>query len=505
MHRFRALFVLLIAVALVAAPVAAQTPAAAFDGSMLAELEAFVQDAMAEYGVTGAAVAIVQDGGASTWLGTFGTLGETSDQPVDADTRFMIGSVSKSFAALLMAQLVDEGLVEWNSSVTDVLPEFALSDPEATAQIRVRDLFNMSTGLPTYNIPDLFATTPQDTFYWLSRTPLVAEPGAEYHYNNLIVAAGGWLATVLTGTPFDGDLAGAYASLMQSRVFDPLGMDRATLDLDAAIADPNHAAGYGYDLVDGAVGVTDTPPLLLEHDVVSIAPAGAIWASISDMAKYVALQLSEGITADGERIVSAENLGVMHAGETRMAPGMQYGLGWTRSSWYYQPMISHNGSTVGYSSRVSFMPESDLGIVVLNSRGPANNFNLTIQDFILEQAFGLEHTAAAVYSEAEASLNQMLQTVGADWQPVDVSTVTDVIGEYEFGLRVAIEGDQFLVRTMIGDVPLFEIGDSGQYAMLSRLGLYRVTFSNEGGTTITLETMINAGDPPEVVTLRKVE
>ncbi|MFN8377976.1 MAG: serine hydrolase domain-containing protein [Anaerolineae bacterium] len=501
---FRYLMAIGVTIALVVAPVAAQIPAPTFDEAMQADLETFVRAAMAEYGVTGAAVAVVQDGGTSTYLGTFGTLGENDPQPVNSDTRFMIGSISKSFTTLLMAQLVDDGPVSWNTPVTDVLPEFALSDPDATAQVRVRDLFNMSTGLPRYDIPDLFASTPQDTFYWLSRTPLVAAPGEEYHYNNLIVAAGGWLAAVLTGTPFDGDLADAYASLMQSHVFDPIGMERATLDLKAAVADANHAVGYGYDSLDGAVAITEMPPVVLEHDVVSIAPAGAIWASITDMAKYVALQMNGGITASGERIVSEENLGLTHAGETPIDSGVRYGMGWAHSFWNFQLMISHNGSTVGYSSRISFLPESDLGIVVLNNLGPATNFNLTVQDFILEQAFGLEHTAAPVYSAAEAQMSEFLRGVGADWQPVDIDEVAAFTGEYEFGLQAAIEGDQFLVRTVIGDVPLLEIGDSGQYAMLSRLGLYRVTFTGQDDITMTLETMINFDDPPQAVSLRKV-
>jgi CubicO group peptidase (beta-lactamase class C family) len=516
MFKYRMGITVLLAFVLAVTPVFAQAEtaidlsgrrAAAFDKAMLADFEDYVRAAMEEYSITGAAVAIVQDGGQSTYLGTFGMTGQDSGQPVDSETRFMIGSTTKSMTVLLMAQLVDKGLVNWNTPVTDVLPEFALIDPEATSQIRVRDLFNMSSGVPRYDLPrHLFSLTAQDTFYWLNRIPLVSKPGEDWNYNNFTVTAGGWLAAVLTGTPYDADLETAYADLMQSRVFDPIGMERATFDCDAAFADPNHAVPYGFNIVEGELTFDEVPDFMVERDVAPIAPASGVWASIEDMAKYVAFYMNDGVAEGGERLVSSENLKVAHTSEIKIADGVGYGLGWYVIDLYGQPLLWHGGNTPGFTTDMSFLPEGDLGIIVLSNRDIVTSFTDSLVAYILEKAFDLEHTPAEQYLQQDTALKNMVQELIAGFQPVDVTTVDAAYtGEYEFGLTARVEGDQFLIGTATGDVPLFSTGEAGQFVMASMLGANRVTFAEaEGVMTMTLETLLNLNGPPEVMTLNKV-
>ena len=109
----------------------------------------------------GAAVAIVQ-GDETMYANGFGVLETGSDQPLTADTLFMVGSTNKSMTTTMMATLVDEDILDWDRPVVDSLPTFALSDPEASPEIRVRDLVNMSTGVARFDAPLFLLALPAD-------------------------------------------------------------------------------------------------------------------------------------------------------------------------------------------------------------------------------------------------------------------------------------------------------------------------------------------------------
>lgn len=140
----------------------------AFTEDMLADLETHISDLMEQHQITGASIAIVQDG-EIIYTNGFGKLGIDDDQPVTSEYFFMIGSTTKSMTTLMMASLVDEGLLDWDALVIDILPDFALSDA-ATSQIRVRDLVNNSSGVPRFDIPLILGyLSPEEGINWLKR------------------------------------------------------------------------------------------------------------------------------------------------------------------------------------------------------------------------------------------------------------------------------------------------------------------------------------------------
>ena len=105
-----------------------------FDDAMLADLNAYIGDAVERYGIVGASVAVVQHGHVIFTHG-FGTTELNGGRPVNSQTLFMIGSITKSMTSLVLATEVDQGLLTWDTPVTDVLPMFALSDPAVTPKI----------------------------------------------------------------------------------------------------------------------------------------------------------------------------------------------------------------------------------------------------------------------------------------------------------------------------------------------------------------------------------
>src|SRR5690606_7991168 len=115
-------------------------------------------------------------------------------------------------------------------------------------QIRVRDLVNNSSGVPRYDLILLMHyMTPEELIESLSRIPLVSAPGERFNYSNQMVATGGFVAALAAGATLGEDVMDVYADLLQTRLFEPLGMERSTIDLDEAVADDNHAMPYAYD------------------------------------------------------------------------------------------------------------------------------------------------------------------------------------------------------------------------------------------------------------------
>ena len=148
-----------------------------FDDAMLADLNAYIEDAVERYGIVGASVAVVQHGNVIYTHG-FGTTELNGGRPVDSQTLFMIGSITKSMTSLVLATEVDQGLLTWDTPVTDVLPMFALSDPAVTPQIRVRDLLNMTSGVAPYDMVSLLKDfSPVDMMHYVAGIPLLAQPG----------------------------------------------------------------------------------------------------------------------------------------------------------------------------------------------------------------------------------------------------------------------------------------------------------------------------------------
>src|SRR5690606_14826589 len=147
-----------------------------------------------------------------------------SEQAVSTDTLFMIGSIGKSMTTMMMATLVDDGMLDWDTPAQEIYPEFSLANDAATEQIRVRDLVNNASGVAPYNVPRLLVSqTPEEVIESLATIPMIALPGEAYSYSNLMFAAGGYAAAQMVAASNSADLHSAYATLMQERIFDPIG------------------------------------------------------------------------------------------------------------------------------------------------------------------------------------------------------------------------------------------------------------------------------------------
>src|SRR5215212_5422545 len=302
MRRLSPVLLVLLLASMSATPARGQTPgpdtpqaAASLDlsgvallplkGDRQAEFESYIASMLTTTLVPGAAVAVVQNGEVVYQQG-FGVRALGRSEPVTPETLMMIGSITKPMTATMAATAVDAGDVTWDTPVVDLLPSFAVADPELTRRLSLRNAFCACTGLPQRDPEFLFNSatlTPERLITSVRDFPLTAPLGEQFQYSNQLFGIGGYAAAA-AADPEETDLFAAYVTAMQQRLLDPLGMSGSTFALEEMLATGDYAQPHGLDLA-GAYH-----PVSLEDDerhVLSVAPAGALWSSAAEMARYL--------------------------------------------------------------------------------------------------------------------------------------------------------------------------------------------------------------------------
>lgn len=424
-------------------------------GERLATFESYIATSLATLGVPGVAVGVVQ-GEEVAFLQGFGVRELGRPEPVTADTLLRIGSVTKSFSSLLTATLVDSGQLTWDTPLIDLLPDFAVEDADLTPRLTVEDAFCACSGLPRRDLEFIFPAndlTPEAMIASMASLPLTAPFGEMYQYNNQLVAAGGFAAGVADGGAAYA-LGHSYAIALRDRVLNPIGMPRTTYDLSEVVAGNDYASPHAADLF----GETHPVPLMMDDTwLVPVAPSGALWSSVREMVRYVQTELQHGVAPDGVEVVSAENLertwqpgvALPHApgGPPEMAAFAQhYGLGWVIGAYGGQRTIWHSGGTLGFSSLVTFLPEAELGVVVLtNGSGAAGQLIYAIVFRLLELLFDQPETMNALVEANMANVATGRADLLATLGQVDPASVTPFLGTFtnpDLGdLTLTLRGD----------------------------------------------------------------
>jgi CubicO group peptidase (beta-lactamase class C family) len=335
------------------------------DPARVGRLTEWVQMAMRQLRVPGVALGLVQDGKV-IFADGFGVRELGRNERPDADTLFMIASNTKALTTLLLAKLVDEKRIAWDTPVTSVLPSFALGDPEITRQVLVKHLVCACTGLPRQDLEWIFqfqGVTCERAIATLATMKPTSKFGEMFQYSNLLAGAGGFVAGhVLFPTM---ELGEAYDEAMRTRVFEPLGMAATTFDYARALRG-NHAFPHAPD-VDGQPrrAVMD-----LNYAVVPLRPAGGAWSSVRDMLRYVSTELATGALPGGERFISRDALLARRVPQVTIGKDVTYGMGLMVDTEYGIPVVHHGGDMIGFHSDMIWLPEHGVGAVVLTNGDP---------------------------------------------------------------------------------------------------------------------------------------
>ena len=202
---------------------------------LVRELDRLAVDAMADWKVPGAAVAVVQDGKVAL-ASTYGQRDVEANLPVTNATQFVIGSITKSFTATGVALLHNDGRLDWTKPVRDYLPEFRLHDPVATERVTIRDLLSHQSGLPRHDWVHLPGdSAPAEMLGVMRHLELSRDIRSAYQYSNLCYNIAGLLIERVSGQ--------SYEAFIRARLTDRLGMT-VGFTLDDLEASTNPARPY---------------------------------------------------------------------------------------------------------------------------------------------------------------------------------------------------------------------------------------------------------------------
>ena len=372
------------------------------DQARIAELGRFVEQGQKVLGVPGVGLGVVQDGKV-VFASGFGVkeLGGT-DKP-DGDTLFMIASNTKAMTTLLLAKLVDEHRITWDTPVTKLLPSFKLGDAATTRSVLVKHLICACTGMPRQDLEWIFdygKMTPESTMALLGTMQPTSKFGELFQYSNLMAAAAGYTGAHVIHP--DMELGAAYDSAVQSYVFDPLGMKETTFNMKRAFSS-DHAGSHAPD----ADGKTARAMTAINDAIIPARPAGGAWSSVNDMLKYVSMELEEGRLPDGTTYISKEPLLARRAPQVSIGKDVDYGMGLMVDTTYGVPVVHHGGDLVGYHSDMMWLPEQNVGLVILTNADPGWLLRDRIRRKLLELLFD-------GHPEAEAQLNADAKSFYAD-------------------------------------------------------------------------------------------
>ncbi|KGM57758.1 beta-lactamase [Lysobacter arseniciresistens ZS79] len=382
--------------------------------------DAYVENAREQFDVPAIAVAIVKDGEVVLERG-YGVKDLESREPVDARTMFAIASNTKAFTATALQILARDGKLAMDDRVIDHLPWFRMADPYITREMRIRDLLAHRSGL---------ALGAGDLLYWpgtdytteevarrLAHVPVDGGFREQYAYDNILFGVAQLVIEAASGQTFE--------AFLRQRILQPLGMDETRFNSDHLRAGDNVATGYSKaDFTD----LVAAPRMSWGN----VSGAGGLYSSVHDLAEWVRVQLDQGVIEgegeDARRLFGEDEqrdmwnvLTPIPLGKPSKVPELAaaapnfrgYAQGWNVSDYRGERLVWHTGGWPGFFSRVTLVPEQELGIIVLTSAevdGAFNSVTMRALDAMLD-APATDWTAAYL-----ASRGNQQDEADEDWR-----------------------------------------------------------------------------------------
>ena len=419
------------------------------DKARIAELGKFVETSQKLLGVPGVSLGIVQNGKV-VFAGGFGVRETGKPAKVDANTKYIVASNTKALTTLMLAKLVDEKKLTWESTATSLLPQFKLGDAETTSKVLVKHLICACTGLPRQDMEWIFEygdLTPEGALATLATMQPTSKFGELFQYSNPLAAAAGFIGGHVAFSKLE--LGKAYDQAMRTRVFAPLGMTSTTFDFKRGQQGnwaPPHAPN-----IDGktmlAIGAVN-------RAVIPVRPAGGAWSNVRDMLKYVQMELAEGKLPGGKQYISTDALLARRAPQVANGEGSTYGMGLMVNTRYGVTVVHHGGDMIGYHSDMMWLPEHGVGAVILTNGDPGWLIRSLFRRKLLEVLFDGKPEADAQIAAAAKNWYEQLA--------VERKLLTVPAGAEDAGkLAAAYTNDALgtIVVEKAGDATVFGFGE----------------------------------------------
>lgn len=329
----------------------------------LNHLDDYYQQVVKDWEIPGMTVGIVKDGQLIFSKG-YGVKEEGKMDAPDPNTLYAIASNSKAFTTAMIAMLVQEGKLDWNQKVVDILPYFEIYDPYISQLVTIEDLLCHRVGLGTFSGDFIWYKSnlsAEEIIKRYKHLPPAYEFRDGYGYSNLMYVTAGEVINKVTGK--------SWAQNVKERILDPLGMDRTI----ASVNDLDKVGNYAtpHTLTD----VKNVPIEWANWDIV--AATGGLISSVNDVAKWMIWNLDHGILGQDTMLSASSRNTIWMPHNTFMVNHTSdndfnrhfsgYGLGWGLSDYHGRLRAGHTGGYDGFITAVNLIPDENLGVVVLTN------------------------------------------------------------------------------------------------------------------------------------------
>ncbi len=334
----------------------------------LSMLEDAIDAAFASGDFVGLGVAVVRRG-ETRFLRTWGIVEAGGAEPVTPGTVFRVASLSKGFAGTLAGMAMTEGLLSPSDPATKFAPALKLAGGAESA-LELGHLLSHQTGLPPNAYDNLLeeGTPVADIYPKYKGVKLVCPVGKCYAYQNIAFDIAGAAVSSVYGMP--------YAAAVEAKLFGPLGMASASIGEEGLVETGNFARPHVRDRLskrEGDFGPWRATPV--KKPYYTIPAAGGVNASLLDMTAWLKAQMGAA-----PAIVPPAVLDLIHTPRTitpsesarvrSVSPrfhATQYGFGWRIYNYAGAPVISHSGTVDGYAAQIAFLPDQEVGVVILSN------------------------------------------------------------------------------------------------------------------------------------------
>lgn len=347
----------------------------------LKSLDSFIHQLMEDFNVPGLAIGIVQNDSVIYSKG-FGTRQINQDLPVNNQTLFGIGSISKSMTALTLGILVDEGKIDWDDPVKKYLPYFEMYNPYVSENFTIRDLLTHRSGLKSVSGGTIYYHSDFSREEVIKRMKYL-EPVSGFRYKpayqNLTYVVASEIVKEVSGMSWD--------EFVKTRVFDKISMSSTTSLSTERDSSPNLAQPHIYNEKSEKITIK-------QEKGDNLAPAGFVYSSANEMSNYMRLLLNQGAIGN-DTIVSPKIIQEIFkpqiiypiSGDPFATEFTSYGFGWWLTPKKGHKVIEHSGGIDGMSANLIMIQDMNVGFIILNntSKEPAI-FLLTSR--LLEELIG---------------------------------------------------------------------------------------------------------------------
>ena len=322
-----------------------------------------------------------------------------NEHKATSKTLYPLASCSKAFTSALAAIMVDEGKLSWDTPLVQYLPNVRFYDDYMTSNITLRDILSHRTGLPRHEY-SWYGTdfTKEELIFNLRYLEPNQPIRTRFQYNNYGYILAGYAIEKVTGK--------SWEECVEEYILKSLGMNRTNMFIDALIQDDDHAVPYdredpSSDMMKGQkqIDFYKMPHEDYEKKVGSpVGPAATVNSCVEEMLKWVSMHLNEG-EFEGKQIISKESMKQLHK-PTMILPQLMdmpqsettlpsYGLGWFVENYRGHTLVQHGGNINGFSTNTSFIPDLNLGVVVLTNMN-VSDLHVAIAKEIYDHYIGVE-------------------------------------------------------------------------------------------------------------------